>query len=314
MTLGDEILKLLDVGNCATKSPLAVSSLQVGIYAALKSFGVGRGTTVLCDPVFPYATLAALHAGARPGFPRLGDDVVPTAEAWRNAWQPHVGAAVATVVFGHNSLTSSPASDGLTCPVILDCAFAPFARQSDHAEEVDVTGYSFATGKPLSCGEGGLLLFRDPRARERALRWSRFGVGDDADNPEQVPGLNFCISPALLPVLRASRARLFDVLQRLSDSWEEVEATRPLPEHTRYFADRIGWFHAFLTVRDDDARRFPVTVEANGIGWKRCHLKSSATTLVAGVAEETREAAESIVRRLLWYRPVLDEPWGQAAR
>lgn len=309
MTIDYKVLNLINPEYGNSVYPLAVSSLQVGFYTVIKSYGISTGDTVLCDPVFPYAALAVLHAGAKPVFPLLDGDIVPSVEAWQDAWQSNIRAVIGTVAFGYNSLTKNISPSSSNCPVILDCAFVPFSINFKYPKDADIIGYSFSTGKPLSCGEGGLILFNNPQLRENALRWSRFGLGDYPYETQWIPGLNFCMSPALLPVLKKSRARLFKIRQCLIDSWEQIKSQLLFYEYGKYYGDNFGWFNAFLIDRDIDFHHFPHIVEASGINWKRCKLKSSATMLVPNVPVRKRKAAESIARRLVWYRPVISEPW-----
>ncbi len=65
---------------------------------------------------------------------------------------------------------------------------------------MNAVGYSFASTKPVSTGEGGLMLYRDATTRSETLRWGVFGVGDDR-GPATVPGLNAQMSELLLPAL-----------------------------------------------------------------------------------------------------------------
>lgn len=305
--LDREVLALVD--ESAPGFPLAVSSLQAGLYVTLRAFGAGPGAAVLCDPLFPFGALAALHAGARPVFPMIDGGLVPSERAWREAWTGDLVAGVATVAFGeHTAASRAVVPRGI--PLLLDCAMAPFgaARRLD----ADAVGLSFARGKPVTCGEGGLLVFHDGAHRESALRWARFGEGNEPGGPVP-PGLNCRLSPALVTVLRGSVERLRERSPDLPSSWAAAVDRHPVLGRLRPLPHEgsLGWFQAFEVPRDIEREALPRYVVGAGLQWKRCLLRETATARVPGTPDRLHTAAVAAARRLAWYRPDPDEPWDQ---
>lgn len=111
MTSVDEDVAELIVPNETTCFPLAVSSLQAGVYSVLRALGVRPGTPVACDPVFPYGALAAAHAGAQLRFPQLDSDCRVSANAWGELAAGDTRVRVITSLFDPNTM-ASPGGQG----------------------------------------------------------------------------------------------------------------------------------------------------------------------------------------------------------
>ena len=284
--------------------PLAVSSLQAGIYATLRASGIGPSSVVVCDPLFPFAAIAALHTGATIKFPLLENEVIPNHESWRKTLSDDVDAVVATAVFGH--IPRIPRLGH--AKIILDAAHVTFGELVPSELDVDVIGYSFAKGKPLSCGEGGLLVFAEKSFCQDTFRWCNFGVGEN-DNCMQVPGLNFRMSPALVSVLRKSYDQFANLYHRLNDSWAAIESNNSHFGSIISSIGSLGWYRPFLIPMKTLAKNMPLYVEGEGISWKRCYIRVPAVALVEHVPQDIRISAELVANRLVWYRPCFPDHW-----
>lgn len=299
MTSADEDVAELIVPNVATCFPLAVSSLQAGVYSVLRALGVGPETPVACDPVFPYGALAAAHAGAQLKFPQLDSDCRVSENAWGELADGYTQVRVITSLFG-GELDGFPQWTGQT---ILDAALCPF-RASDFLRFASVVGVSFAANKPLDCGGGGLLLFREEALRDEVRAWSLFGVRDQS-NPQvdqSVPGLDLRFSPHLVPVLRKKQRELVVGADDREASWRKIRekfddgSWRELTAHGSF-----GWYRPWLAdVRD----ALPEHATADGIRWRFLRIWDSAANLCSPALTHERNGVDQIVRRLNWCRPM----------
>ena len=302
MNLDHAILELIGLRG-PSLFPLAVSSLQGGIYAFLKAAGIGPSSVVSCDPLFPFGALAALHTGATVKFQVLEDDgLLPAPQSWKFLERERVDAVIATAVFG--CIPKIPQLHH--AKVFLDAAHSPLCTFTPSKVNVDAVGFSFASGKPMSCGEGGLVVFEDPSFREETLRWCRFGVGDN-DVQTEVPGLNLRMSPALVDILRASRQRIAKLERLLEISWLDIYMRNSSLGTAVNSSGSCGWFRPLLaTTRREN---MPSSLDGKGIRWKLCYLRHSAVDLIPNVPPKLRAVAEKHAHQLVWYRPQLPDPW-----
>ncbi len=109
------------LGQASTGGSFAVSSLQLGLYCTLRGLGIGPGSVVACDPVFPFATLAALHMGAAVVHPRV---VIHDAGYRLELCVRSADVALVACPFGWSLDEVIP---GSSVPLIIDMAMAPFA-------------------------------------------------------------------------------------------------------------------------------------------------------------------------------------------
>lgn len=283
--------------------PLGFSSLQAGLYATLRALGVGPGSEVLCDPLFPFAALVVLHAGGQPRFPMLDDQgPVPRVEAWRAALRVGVEVIVATVPFG---VDADVATLGDDAPLVLDLAHA-MPAPVEHTGAAAV-GFSFARGKPIDAGEGGLILFGSDELRNLAHAWACFGTLPDGAQQRGIPGLNLRPNPILPSLVVAGRARLEGLIDAVSAAGEELglqlrhHGAQPLPR-----SQARCWQHPFLF----PPRALPPgEIQADGILFKRCRLSFTGAEIAMESDAEVRWRAREMADRLYWYRPVLRPIW-----
>ena len=282
--------------------PLGFSSLQGGLYATLRALGVGPGSEVLCDPLFPFAALAVLHAGGRPRTPILDEySVAATPAAWRTAWVPGVDVIVATAAFGADAGVSQL---GLEVAVVLDRAHS--VPSAIDMEAFAAVGFSFARGKPIDAGEGGLVLFASDDLRDRAHAWSCFGVLPDGAVLPGTPGLNLRPHPALPALVARARVRLEELLPAATAAGADLSAQLEPLGARRLLAGDEGWLHPFLSA---PASALPDRLEAGGLAWRRCALKGTGAALAHSESTRARLRAQAVADRLHWYRPLLPPIW-----
>ena len=279
----------------------AVASWQLGMYCTLRALEVGVETTVACDPIFPFATLAALHAGATVVHP----PVVVHEQGYRVLLdEVDADVAVVTLPFGW------PLDDAIAparCPLVLDAAHAPLGEVA-WRDDVEAVGLSFAASKPVSSGEGGLVLFRRPSLREACERWGRFGVGDNGSEAV-VPGLNIAMSPLLEPALLASIEAAPDREVHLDRSWSVASLGIGAGCTLLPAAGAAGWYRPVLASESAGADDLPATIDGDGVRWKRCCLPGPAADVCG--ARGAGAGVRPLVERLAWYRPVLDHVGGE---
>jgi len=301
----DESVRKLIHQDSACGFPLAVCSLQAGLYAVLRAFGVGPGSEVVCDPIFPYAALAAVHSGARPVFPSIGNSPVLSPSAWQESCTTRTKAILATKLFDTTApdIVFAPNNSGI--PVILDCALSPGTTLGSNAF-VQVVGYSFNSGKPVSCGQGGLLVFQSSDARDATEEWCQFGVSESRPNKSEIrfPGLNFGLSPALLPILRANRALLDGARERLALSWSAIDWSSKEVSEVLPTSGSFGWYRAFILPPGACAADQPEYLCAAGVKWKRCFVELPACSIrLFSDVSSSSSGAHDTIQRLVWYRP-----------
>jgi perosamine synthetase len=161
---------------------LAVSNGTVALHLALKAFGIGPGDEVIVPDLTFAATInSVLHAGATP----VIVDVDP--ETWNI--DPHATAAVITPrtraimpvhLYGQpadmDAIMALADRHGLI--VIEDAAEAAGALHKGRpCGSIGHAGtFSFFSNKVITTGEGGMVVFRDDKAAERARRLRDHGM------------------------------------------------------------------------------------------------------------------------------------------
>ncbi len=155
---------------------VAVSNGTVALHLALVTLGIGPGDEVVVpDFTFVASINAILHAGATP----VLVDVDP--HTWTidvdevsRAITPRTKAIMPVHLFGQpcdlGPLQELAASKGLC--IVEDCAEALGSSYKGTKVGVfgDASAFSFFGNKTITTGEGGMVLFRDSTAAERARR------------------------------------------------------------------------------------------------------------------------------------------------
>lgn len=235
---------------------VAVSTGTTALQIALLALGV-QGGTVLCPANTNYATAAAI-VGAR-AQPELYDsDVYPDVDDLARRLTPTVRAVVVVHIGGYCSPELRrllQVCDRAGVPVVEDCAHAHGAAidgvpAGDHGL---VGAFSFFPTKPITTGEGGLIVTRDADIAAQARSYRN--QGKDADGEYVLDGsswrmseLSAAVGLAQLPdaerdrVARVQLAASFDealegsvlapvtVLARQQPSFHKYICLAPTPE------------------------------------------------------------------------------------
>ncbi len=161
---------------------LALNSGTAALHLALLALGVGPGDEVVTTAqTFVATPLAVLHAGATPVFADLeegGPNLDPADVARRLT--PRTKAILAVHYGGEpcdlGALAELARSRGLA--LIEDAAQALGATYRGRGVGTwgDAGAFSFQAIKPLTTGDGGALVLRDPEAHRRAYRLRWFGI------------------------------------------------------------------------------------------------------------------------------------------
>jgi dTDP-4-amino-4,6-dideoxygalactose transaminase len=165
---------------------IACSSGTAAIHAAIAAINPDPGDEIITSPITDMGAITPiLYQGAIPVFA----DVDPTtcnitAETIEQVLSPKTKAIIVTHLFGNpcemDAIISLAKSNNL--PIIEDCAQAYLAAVNDRP--VGTLGtlgcFSLQQGKHITCGEGGLVVTRDPSLARRVRLFvnKAWGYGD----------------------------------------------------------------------------------------------------------------------------------------
>ena len=203
---------------------VAVSTGTTALQIAFLALEV-RGGTVLCPANTNYATAAAIvGAGA---LPKLYDsDVYPDVDDLASRLTPAIRAVVVVHIGGHCSSELRrliKICDRAGVPVVEDCAHAQgSAIDGVPAGDYGLAGaFSFFPTKPLTTGEGGLLVTRNADIAAKARFYRNQGKNADGEyvfdgSSWRMPELSAAVGLAQLPdaehdrIARVKLAKSFD--------------------------------------------------------------------------------------------------------
>jgi dTDP-4-amino-4,6-dideoxygalactose transaminase len=160
---------------------IAAGNATLGLFAALRGLGIGKGDEVVVPAyTFVASATAVLLAGATP----VIADVDPrhlhlSAQAVREALTDRTAAIMPVHLAGSpadmDALNELAARHGLA--VVEDAAQAHGAAYRDRPVGGlgDAGVYSFQSSKAMTAGEGGMIVCREAAVRERV--WSACNVG-----------------------------------------------------------------------------------------------------------------------------------------
>ena len=159
---------------------LAVSSGTAAHEIVLAAARIGTGDEVIV-PAWSWISCftAVVRCGARPVLAEVDDSLCLDPAAIERLRSPHTRAVLVVHYQGAaadlDRILLSAHRHGLF--VIEDCAEAPGAthRGRPLGSIGDAAIYSFQHNKPMTAGEGGLLVTRDQRLYERAVRLHDLG-------------------------------------------------------------------------------------------------------------------------------------------
>jgi perosamine synthetase len=201
---------------------VAMNSGTSGLIAALTALGVGPGHEVVI-PGFTFVATAnaVLHRGATP----VLVDVDPTsmsltAEAVAAALTPNTRAVIVVHLFGRpapmDALVELAAEKGLA--LIEDACEAIGAHTPDGSVGTrgDAGVFGFYPNKPMTTGEGGMVVARDQEILSRCRALANQGRGADGWMAEALPGFSFRMTEIAAAVGRVQLASLDDRVGRLA--------------------------------------------------------------------------------------------------
>src|SRR5208283_5045887 len=253
------------------------SALEV----ALKALGVGAGDEVIVPAITfaatPYAAIACM---ARPVFADVSatDACIDPASVERlitrrtRAIIPvHYGASLADL----DALAELSRAHSI--PLIEDCAHVPGAQFRDRG--VGTHGalgcFSFQSSKPMTAGEGGMIITNDPDREQRCqslINCGRRRPGDTFEGP--LMGANYRMTEWQCGILLAQLARLPEQIERksraaarLREGLGAIKAISPIARDPRITREVI---YAFVFLVDESAlglsrNRFVRAMRAEGI-------------------------------------------------
>lgn len=209
---------------------VAVNSCTAALHLALIALGLQPCDEVIVPTVTFTATAAAVvHAGATPVLVDVtSPDLTIDADAVLAAITPHTRAVIVVHMAGRmvdiDAVHAVVADRGIA--VIEDAAHAlPAYRNGVVAGKVGVaSAFSFFATKPITTGEGGMLLTDDPHIEATARLWSlhglsrgatdRYSRGGSANYDVDVPGYKYNLSDLQASLGRAQLARRDELWQR----------------------------------------------------------------------------------------------------
>jgi perosamine synthetase len=262
-----EAFERLWASRCGMPHGVAVSNGTAALELAVRALSIGPGDEVIC-PAFTIISCARaiVMAGAIP----VLVDVDPETYcidvgACRTRLGPRTRAVLAVHLYGHPydhaALSALAAQHGFR--VIEDAAEAHGATVRDaNGTETHVAGslgdvstFSFYANKPITTGEGGMVLARDEEVRDRLreLRNLGFGSGRRFVHDELAPNYRLSGVQAALGV--SQLARLDAVIRTKRRIAAEYRARLARIDefelqHDRAWADPIYWMIAGV-LRDD---------------------------------------------------------------
>lgn len=202
---------------------VSVASGTAALELAVRGLGIGPGDEVIC-PAFAIisCTRAVVLAGATPV---LVDSEPETFNVDPAAVLARIGPrtrailavhtlghpfdpAIVAIARRHGLALIEDAAEAHGAEVSIDGALAPCGGIGD------VSIFSFYANKPVTTGEGGLVLARDAAVAERVRAASNlcFGAGDDRYRHEELGG-NFRLSNVAAAIGLSQLARLPRVVQ-----------------------------------------------------------------------------------------------------
>ncbi len=214
---------------------IAVNSGSSALLVAMGALGVGRDDEIVApDMTFVSTASAALFLGARPRFCDLEMDYYgmdpETLERWIT---PKTKAIVPVHYAGHSAEMEGilEVADRHGIPVLEDAAESHLARYRGGA----FTGtlgrigiFSFTPSKPMTTGEGGMIVTDDADLADRCRLFRNFGDHGKFDWAEL--GFNFRLPEALGAVGLAQLDRLPEAVRRrraIAARYDEALADRP---------------------------------------------------------------------------------------
>ena len=258
---------------------IAVSSGTAGLHLCLRALGIGEGDEVIL-PSFTFiaAGNAVLYERARPVFV----DIEPCTlnidpEQLEQSITPKTRAIIVVHTFGHpadlDPIMAIARKHGL--PVIEDACEAIGARYHERSAGGigDFGVFGFYPNKPITTGEGGMVVTRDRQMADtiRALR-NQGRKESDGWLDHRLLGYNYRLSELNCALGLEQVKRIDRILDRrealaiqYSDELQALPEVRTPPLKIQY--GRICWFVYVIRLENRDA--ILGTLTEQGIGCAR---------------------------------------------
>jgi UDP-4-amino-4,6-dideoxy-N-acetyl-beta-L-altrosamine transaminase len=173
---------------CEVPYAVAFSSGTAALHGAMAAAGLGPGDDVVTSAItFAASANAAAYVGATPRFADIDADTWNMgAETLARALTAATRAVVPVDFTGLAApLAAIREQVGPEVTIIQDAAHALGARTTDgpvgSCAHADMAIFSFHPVKAIATGEGGMVTTRDPRLRERLVRFRTHGIARDAE-------------------------------------------------------------------------------------------------------------------------------------
>ena len=198
---------------------IAVNSGSSALLVAMGVLGVGRDDEVLCpDMSFISTASAALFLGARPTFADLEMTYYGMDPEQVERWiSPRTKAIVPVHYAGHSAEMDGilEIADRHGIPVLEDAAESHLARYRGgrFTGTLGTIGiFSFTPSKPMTTGEGGMIVTDDPVLADKCRLFRNFGDRDKFD--WAALGFNFRMPEVMGAIGLAQMDRLDEAVSR----------------------------------------------------------------------------------------------------
>lgn len=258
---------------------IAVSSGTAGLHLCLRALGVGEGDEVIL-PSFTFiaAGNAVLYERARPVFVDIDPRTLNIdPEKLERSITPKTRAIIVVHTFGHpadlDPIMTIARKHGLA--VIEDACEAIGARYRGRpcGGTGDFGVFGFYPNKPITTGEGGMVVTRDSRMADtiRALR-NQGRSESDGWLEHRLLGYNYRLSEMNCALGLEQVKRIDDILDRrealATQYWEELQAMAGVTTPPLKITDgRICWF--VYVIRLDNRDTILGQLTGQGIGCAR---------------------------------------------
>ena len=240
---------------------LAVSNGTVALHLALLSLNIGNDCEVIVpDLTFAASVNAILYTGARPVLVDVEQDSwnidVKKAEAFITS---KTKAIMVVHLYGNpcdmDSITLLAEKYNLL--IVEDCAEALGSYYKGKPVGIfgDVATFSFFGNKTITTGEGGMVIFKNPEAAERAAMLRDHGMKKTRRYWHEEIGYNYRLTniQAAIGVAQFERLKEFvDAKRKIAKAYTEALSAMPYLQTPVEKAEMINsfWLYTFLVKAD----------------------------------------------------------------
>jgi perosamine synthetase len=255
---------------------LSVSNGTIALHLALIALGIGDGDEVIVpDLTFAASANAVIHSGATPVFSEVDPQTwcIDPHEA-EKLISPRTKAIMPVHLYGHpcNMDLLKALCEKYELLMIEDAAEALGSEWMGKKVGTfgDAATFSFFGNKTISTGEGGMILFKDPKIAEKAKVLRDHGMSKDKRYWHEVIGYNYRLTNIQAAIGVAQMEKFQDILNnkiKISSSYDsyfkEVEGIMKLPNKLQYSL-HSNWLYG--VVLEDEIDRDVVCNELLALG------------------------------------------------